>query len=630
MDQLKSVLVIVKKYHFWVLCGITVVVPLALAFTAGGQISRNTKARATEVASIRTQVKQVKDTANPPNESAKQVVDKAHEGLRAQVYGAWASLYDVQAERNKWPEVAPGFRQRMEQLPPDARIDDADRFAYQYFIRKHIPKLFLEGGKDEGLGLSVRMTQAERDEYKELVLGRPKPKPKKPPAAADAKPDPNDPAAKASPKPEAGTTQPAVSEELQGILDWDYSLRQEILDRYTWDRPPFSSQMRIAQEDLWVLESLVRIFNETNKNATSQYNAPLKAIKALAIGREAAQEMAISQPSIFQGYGAGAGTAAGYGPAGASGYPGPGGVPGVPGGGPFTGPSGGSPMGPAAGSFTGPSGKAPAPAPAAPSGAAGGPSSDMGSGGGMGPGRFPGMAGAGGLGGQPPAAGMMGLSEDEQWAAMLKDFRYVDQNGNPLPYNATPPSKQFKMIPVHMVLGIDQREIPRLLANCANSDMPVVVRRVSIHPQEGGAAGLSGSSGGVTGPSGGGDMGRPKGSSTPGRSQMPGAGVGGMKKGGDIGKARSPGRGPSGPSGPGATMADEFSDEAVVEVQGIIYLFNPPDRKTLAPGEATPAQPAAPSAPGPVSPAQSAAPSAPGQVPPAQPAPGAGVPAAKP
>lgn len=226
-------------------------------------------------------------------------------------------------------------------------------------------------------------------------------------------------------------------------------------------------------------------------------------------------------------------------------------------------------------------------------------------GGGMGPGRFPmgpspmsmGTPGAGGPGGQAPGTGMAGLSEDERWAMSLRDYRYVDQYGNPLPYNAPPPFKQFKMIPVHMRLGIDQRELPRLLANCANSDMPVVVRRVAIQPEAGGSGSLSGPLGGVTG-AGGSDVGRPRTGSAVGRSQMPGPSPGGFSKGSDFGRGRSPLAGFSGPSGAGAASGDEFSEEIVVEIQGIIYFFNPPEKKALEPAAPSPAQPAGAPLPG--------------------------------
>ena len=606
MDQLKTILAQVKKYHFWVLCGIAVVVPLGLTFTAGGQMSRNTKARATEVAGVRTQVKQVKDTPDPPNESSKQAVEKAHEGLRNEVYDAWDYLYQEQAKNIQWPSALGSvFLAHMRARGANDPIEDDDRATYQYFIRKHIPKLFLDekdlsdDDKKLRLGLSVRMTPEERKEYLALVQGAPKPKTKKPDPAAEAKPGAKSPVAKSGAQSDAGAAQSAASEELQGTVDWDYTLRQELESRYLWDRPPTTSQVLMAQEDLWVLEALVRILKETNKNATSQYNAPVKAIYALTIGQEAAIETANSQARIFQSYGLGSGAApSGYGPGGAAGSPAPGGMPMAPGGGGFTGPGGGVPMGPSHGSITGPSGGGSAGAiPATPGGGGGGASSDMGSGGAMGPGRFPGgpgpmsmgMSGAGGLGGQAPGMAMAGLSEDEQWAMTLRNFRYVDQNGYPLPYNATPPFKQFKMIPVHMLLVIDQRELPRLLANCANSEMPVVVRRVAVHPEEGGSGSLSGSPGGVTGV-GSSDSGRSK----RGGSQMPGPSRGGLKKGGDYGKTRPRGSGPSGAYGAGAATADEFSEEMVAEIQGIIYFFNPPPPKTvaLATGAVSPTQPA--------------------------------------
>ena len=93
----------------------------------------------------------------------------------------------------------------------------------------------------------------------------------------------------------------------------------------------------------------------------------------------------------------------------------------------------------------------------------------------------PETAGASGTRAAAPGAG---LSEDEQMARLLKNNRYVDQDGRPLAADATAPFAEFKMMPIYMKLGVDQRDLPKVLAECANSNMPVVVRRVAIRPDE--------------------------------------------------------------------------------------------------------------------------------------------------
>ena len=56
-------------------------------------------------------------------------------------------------------------------------------------------------------------------------------------------------------------------------------------------------------------------------------------------------------------------------------------------------------------------------------------------------------------------------------AQRLNQFRYVDQQGNPLAADAKPPFAEFKMMPVYMKLIINQMKLPELLAKCANSAM---------------------------------------------------------------------------------------------------------------------------------------------------------------
>ncbi len=118
----------------------------------------------------------------------------------------------------------------------------------------------------------------------------------KPPATTDAK---------AGPPPVAAAA--ADSAEPEGVIDWTSSqldLRSPataIGGVLNGKHTPTSIQVRYAQEDLWVVEALLRILQKTNEKATSTYNAPVKRILSLKIGVDAAQEMARSQDRIIRG-----------------------------------------------------------------------------------------------------------------------------------------------------------------------------------------------------------------------------------------------------------------------------------------------------------------------------------------
>ena len=66
--------------------------------------------------------------------------------------------------------------------------------------------------------------------------------------------------------------------------------------------------------------------------------------------------------------------------------------------------------------------------------------------------------------------------------------RYVDDSGRPLKANESP-YPEFKMMPVHMKLIMDQSKVPDLLVQCANSNMPVEVRALRLGLVEGSAEG---------------------------------------------------------------------------------------------------------------------------------------------
>ena len=114
------------------------------------------------------------------------------------------------------------------------------------------------------------------------------------------------------------------------------------------------------------------------------------------------------------------------------------------------------------------------------------------------------------------------------------------------------------MMPVRMSLVMDQRRLPNLLVECANANMPIEVKRICIHKSEGNvlnfapAAGTTGP--GMVGPTGGG-LGGP--------AAMPGFDGGNRTIGAATDKQES------------GTL------DVPVEIYGVIYIYNPPDRDKL-------------------------------------------------
>lgn len=214
------------------------------------------------------------------------------------------------------------------------------------------------------------------------------------------------------------------------------------------------------------------------------------------------------------------------------------------------------------------------------------------------PGGGVGGGGKGGFGG--------GGSEGESEAptdptAILENNRYVDKTGAPQASGSADAhsSGVFKLIPAEMTLTMEEAAVPQLLAACANSPIPVEVRKVTIRSQGGAAMAAAGGGGGGErgfrrpGGGGGGDL-APAIPGVPGGGKGGGGGFRGGKGGG--GGEEEPGGLPADerragpgfqPFGGGQQLgaAEEKAEVAPTDVDVYlrvhVYIFNPPDPTKL-------------------------------------------------
>jgi hypothetical protein len=201
----------------------------------------------------------------------------------------------------------------------------------------------------------------------------------------------------------------------------DWQDQAHVRDGLQWASCPSAWEIWKVQEDLWVYHALLQIIADTNEGADRRSNAAVRVIMSLEVG-QAAAAASDSTGRIM--------------------------VPQV---------------------------------------AAGG----RGSGGEFG-GMEPGMVSGAGPGfGERPSHGGGGATEgsggDE--CERLLSRRYLDKSGKPIEVRGrvADPKQfgvEFKRLPVLMVLEMDQREIPRLIANCTNQPLQVEVQQVRINPSD--------------------------------------------------------------------------------------------------------------------------------------------------
>jgi hypothetical protein len=173
---------------------------------------------------------------------------------------------------------------------------------------------------------------------------------------------------------------------------------------------------------------------------------------------------------------------------------------------------------------------------------------------------------------------------EDQVKTKLLTRRYVDLTGEPQAADSEPYA-EFRLMPVHIAVLMDQQKLPDFLVNLANCEMPVDVKQVSIQ--------ASGKANFATGAASGGGSGEGMMDDFGGGSMMGGYGGGGSDYGGETtGGYAGDTMGYAGAGGAVSAASDEAKQDIPIEIFGVIRIFNPPDMEKLGTGSGpTPATP---------------------------------------
>ncbi|HEX4130454.1 MAG TPA: hypothetical protein VHZ24_10440 [Pirellulales bacterium] len=237
MDRLKLYWSQLKKHHFWLLCGLIVIISLTVWELSTRELRAKYEDNQRTIKSVYTQLQGLSDQS--PNASYIKAVAGEENKIRQQVVKATVVAFDSQQKQLRWPK------------------DVAD-----------VAKL---KGTDE-------IPQALRDNYQNLVV-RPellrifeKVRLRK--------------EKKGGANPMGGNPMGGGAKvEYEGIVDWQAADRQRLSDRYQMISRPSTIRMRTTQEDFWAYEALVDIVLKLNQDATDPLNAVIKRINMMDVAQ---------------------------------------------------------------------------------------------------------------------------------------------------------------------------------------------------------------------------------------------------------------------------------------------------------------------------------------------------------
>jgi hypothetical protein len=344
------------------------------------------------------------------------------------------------------------------------------------------------------------------------------------------------------------------------VVIWQASSQQTLLDQivpwYSPNSSPSILDIYYTQEDMWLLGNIMKIIKATNENAKENFQAIVKEIEWIRMGRYASRDAGQLYAGASGGGMGGYGGMGGMGSDGGDGYGGMGGM-----------------------------------------GGEGGEGDGMGSEGGDGYGSVSGESGSEGDGMGSEGGGMYGGSmitrdpADNRYISFATETFFQPRKGEEIrssikdvqPGNAV--DAIAKRIPIRLRVRMESSQIHRLVAACGNAPFPIEVYQVRVNTEAatssssgGGYGGGMGSGGMGMGPGGGMGMGSGGGMGMGSGGGEGMGGEGGMGFGGDgyggDGYGGMGGMGGSGGMGMPKTKVSPI-EEVAVEIFGLIYLYNP-------------------------------------------------------
>jgi hypothetical protein len=267
MDQLKEILGVLKRQHFWFIAPLLLVIGLVGWMMANKQLTQEYERNKVTVNGYISQMQTVSRQQPHPNDEYKTGMEQLIEQRRDNVRAAWQRKWERQQKELKWPEDLPAdFIRVVEGMRPIETVDVKSnniigplRATYGSFIKEMLPRLAKRIGAKWQPARVGTVSGFSVGAFREGSRGEPR---REVPAEG------------------------AVEEE-PTIIDWNAKNQGEIQQRFDWgSRSPSTLEVLYAQEDLWVLTTLADIIQRTNGQAMTRSQAAIKGIEFIQLGKD--------------------------------------------------------------------------------------------------------------------------------------------------------------------------------------------------------------------------------------------------------------------------------------------------------------------------------------------------------
>jgi len=254
-EQLRPVAAFLGKHHFWLLALLVPLILLPLLFVARAAFLTEIKTRRAAIKSQFDALQQVRGIQPHPNADWQAEIDAVTARVRRETLAEWEKFWQSQESFRTWPpELGEDFLKDVAGLKAEGKLRRNLLQRYQNQVPELVRKLPARMGAEEAMG-------------EERGAGD-----RGPGAGGDVRPQ---------------ATRAAVT--------WEPADQQQLLAAFTWNKLPSSelaatTQVVLAQEELWVYGLFCDAVARANNDATGPHNAAIVRVDRLAVGYPTAEE----------------------------------------------------------------------------------------------------------------------------------------------------------------------------------------------------------------------------------------------------------------------------------------------------------------------------------------------------
>lgn len=247
-ENLRPVLAAIAKYHFWILAALAPLLLVPLLFVGAGHLRSQIESQRRQIESKLGQARAVTAVQPHPNERWQAAINADTEAVRRETLEAWQRFWHSQQNMRTWPtELGEPFLAAIADLQPNGKLDRRLLISYQNMV----PRL-------------ARTLPGRMGVEDEMV---------------------------AAPTEAAAATRDAKADATRGaILAWSPASQQRLYQSFVWTQVPYTTQVVLAQEELWVYGLFCDLIAQFIKEsgATGAHDSPLTVVEDLVVGYPAA------------------------------------------------------------------------------------------------------------------------------------------------------------------------------------------------------------------------------------------------------------------------------------------------------------------------------------------------------